>query len=97
MYSLRYGTVPVVHATGGLVDTVRDVGERSGKGTGFLFVEYTPAALLRALARALEMFENHPAWRRIQKAGMREDFSWDKSAREYVKAYERAAERRAQG
>jgi starch synthase len=90
MYSLRYGTVPVVRATGGLFDTVHDVDEKSGRGTGFTFIEYTPSALLGALGRALELFENRPAWRRIQRAGMREDFSWDASAREYVKVYERA-------
>jgi len=90
MYSLRYGTVPVVHATGGLADTIRDVDPRSGKGTGFTFADYSPAGLLAALARGLEMFENRPAWRRIQKAGMREDFSWDASAREYATMYDRA-------
>ena len=90
MYSLRYGTVPVVRATGGLFDTVHDVDEKSGGGTGFTFIEYTPGALLGALGRALELFENRPAWRRIQRDGMREDFSWDASAREYVKVYERA-------
>jgi starch synthase len=91
MYSLRYGTVPVVRATGGLFDTVRDVDPTSGKGTGFTFVDYSPIALLAALGRALKTFENRSAWRRIQQAGMREDFSWDASAREYVKVYERAA------
>ena len=90
MYSLRYGTVPVVRATGGLFDTVHEVDEKSGRGTGFTFTEYTPVALLGALGRALELFENRPAWRRIQRTGMREDFSWDASAREYVKVYERA-------
>lgn len=90
MYSLRYGTVPVVRATGGLFDTVHEVDERLGRGTGFTFTEYAPVALLRALGRAVELFENRPAWRRIQRAGMREDFSWDASAREYVKVYERA-------
>ena len=90
MYSLRYGTVPVVRATGGLFDTVHEVDEKAGRGTGFTFTEYAPGALLRALGRALELFENRPAWRRIQRAGMREDFSWDASAREYVKVYERA-------
>jgi starch synthase len=89
MYSLRYGTVPVVRATGGLFDTVHDVDE-SGRGTGFTFVDYTPVALLGALGRGLRMFENRPRWRRIQRAGMREDFSWDASAREYVSVYERA-------
>ena len=90
MYSLRYGTVPIVRATGGLFDTVHDVDRRTGRGTGFTFAEYSPVALIGALGRALEMFENRPAWRRIQRAGMREDFSWDASAREYVKVYERA-------
>jgi starch synthase len=90
MYSLRYGTVPVVHATGGLYDTVHNVDEKSGNGTGFTFSDYSALALLGALGRALEMFENRPAWQRIQRAGMREDFSWDASAREYVRVYERA-------
>jgi len=90
MYSLRYGTVPVVRATGGLFDTVHEFDEKSGRGTGFTFTEYTPVALLGALGRALELFENRPAWRRIQRTGMREDLSWDASAREYVKVYERA-------
>jgi starch synthase len=93
MYSLRYGTVPVVRATGGLYDTVQDVDSQSGAGTGFTFDEYSPRALLGALRRALDMFGNRTLWRRIQKAGMRQDFSWDASAREYVAVYERAAHR----
>jgi starch synthase len=90
MYSLRYGTVPVVRATGGLSDTVRDVDPETCQGTGFQFVEYTPEALLGTIRRALAAFGNRPLWRRIQKAGMREDFSWDASARQYVELYERA-------
>jgi starch synthase len=66
------------------------VDRQSRRGTGFTFTEYSPVALLGALGRALEMFGNRPAWRRIQRAGMREDFSWDASAREYVRVYERA-------
>jgi starch synthase len=88
MYSLRYGTVPVVRAVGGLADTVRD-GE-----TGFVFREYSPPALLDAVARALAAFADEPRWRALQEAGMRQDHSWDRSAREYVKIYERAASRR---
>ena len=90
MYSLRYGTVPVVHSVGGLYDTVHDVDGQSERGTGFTFADYSPVPMLGALGRALVMFENRSAWRRIQKAGMLEDFSWDASAREYVKVYERA-------
>jgi starch synthase len=90
MYSLRYGTVPLVRATGGLQDTVRDVDPRTGSGTGFTFDEYSAQALLTVLRRALGVYENRAAWRRIQIAGMQENFSWDASAREYVKLYERA-------
>jgi starch synthase len=93
MYSLRYGTIPVVRATGGLNDTVLDVDPETCRGTGFRFVEYTPQALLGAIRRALAAFGNRPLWRRIQKGGMRQDFSWDASAREYVDVYERAARR----
>jgi starch synthase len=97
MYSQRYGTVPVVHATGGLYDTVEDVsvtrrgryGRRSG--TGFAFDDYTPAALLTAVRRAIDAYADRPSWRRIQKAGMTKDFSWDASARAYVDVYERAS------
>jgi starch synthase len=88
MYSLRYGTVPVVRAVGGLVDTVRPYNPRNGQGTGFLFSDYSPAALLEALTAALSVYRT-PAWTRLQKNGMRRDFSWDHSAGEYVKVYKR--------
>jgi starch synthase len=90
MYSLRYGTVPVVRAIGGLVDTVRNFEPQSGEGTGFVFIEYTPEALLGTLRRALETYRDREVWRRIQMAGMRQDFSWEASARQYVTVYERA-------
>jgi starch synthase len=91
MYSLRYGTVPLVRATGGLADTVRNLEIGSGEGTGFAFEEYSPQALLGTLRWALSIYQNRDLWRRMQKAGMQQDFSWDASAREYVKVYERAA------
>jgi starch synthase len=87
MYSLRYGTVPVVRATGGLEDTVQDVVPATGTGTGFKFREYRPPALVDALERALSLYRKPKLWQRIQKAGMERDFSWDASAREYVKVY----------
>jgi starch synthase len=90
MYSLRYGTIPVVRGTGGLNDTVDDVDPETCRGTGFRFVEYTPQALLGAMRRALAAFGNRPLWRRIQKAGMRQDFSWNASAQQYVDVYARA-------
>ena len=90
MYALRYGTVPIVRATGGLDDTVVNYNERSGRGTGFKFIEYTPGALVRAVRRALRVFRRRAEWRELQLAGMRQDFSWDASAREYVKVYRKA-------
>jgi starch synthase len=89
MYSLRYGTVPVVHGVGGLLDTVRD-DEAGGEPNGFVFRQYTPDYLLETLERALAAFADRPRWMRLQRAGMRQDNSWDHSAAEYVKIYERA-------
>jgi starch synthase len=94
MYSLRYGTVPVVRATGGLDDTVEDFDESTASGTGFKFAEYSPAALVATLRRALAAYQNPSVWRRMQQAGMQRDHSWDASAREYVKVYRAAAQRR---
>lgn len=88
MYSLRYGTVPVVRATGGLADTVTNYSEKTGKGTGFTFEEYTARALLKAVEQATGLYRrNQETWRTLQLAGMAEDHSWDVSAREYVKVY----------
>jgi len=95
MYSLRYGTVPIVREVGGLADTVRDHAPRRRTSTGFVFQDYTPAALLGALARALRLYADPPKWLALQQAGMRQDFSWDRSAREYVKIYQRAMRKRA--
>ena len=86
MYSMRYGTVPVVHAVGGLADTVTPK-------TGFVFTDYSPRALVDALTRALECFKDRRRWLTFQRAGMAQDFSWDRSAKEYVKIYERALKR----
>jgi starch synthase len=80
MYSLRYGTVPVVRATGGLEDTVDE-------STGFKFTEYTPAALQGAIQQALNVFEKPPAWMERMRRGMAKDFSWDSSAREYQQLF----------
>src|SRR5437762_6255012 len=93
MYSMRYGTVPVVHAVGGLADTVQDYQPRKN-ATGFTFREYRPDALLEALTRALTAFRDTKTWRAIQTAGMEQDFSWDRSAAEYVKIYDRAIKTR---
>jgi len=94
MYSLRYGTVPVVRAVGGLADTVRDYAAHRAASTGFVFHDYTPGALLEALQRALALFWDKRRWRALQVAGMKQDHSWDRSAREYVRIYERATRAR---
>ena len=90
MYSLRYGTVPLVRATGGLADTVENFDAASGTGTGFTFDEYSPQALVGTLRWALGVFMDRRAWSGIQRAGMRQDHSWAASARRYVEVYERA-------
>jgi starch synthase len=87
MYSLRYGTVPIVRATGGLEDTVVDA-DRPG-GNGIKFADATPGELLHAVRRALQLFGDRPRWAALQRAGMAADPSWDVSAREYVKVYRR--------
>jgi starch synthase len=90
MYSLRYGTVPVVRAVGGLADTVvnYDPGTRR-RANGFVFDAATPEALLDAVTRALAAYGNPRVWRRLQGVGMRQDHSWHRSAREYVRMYEK--------
>ena len=90
MIAMRYGCVPVVRATGGLADTVADYTAKRGRGTGFAFVDYTPDACRGALERALKVYRNRKAWRRLQRRGMAVDFSWSASAQEYVKLYRRA-------
>jgi starch synthase len=91
MYSLRYGTIPIVRRVGGLADTVDDVDEAGSKATGFVFDDYSPQALLRTLLRALDIYREGGRWEALQRAGMSQDHSWDRSAREYVKIYDRAA------
>jgi len=89
MYSLRYGTVPIVRATGGLADTVVDYAPRRRSATGIVFRDYTSEALLQAIRRAIELYRQPRIWHGLQVAGMKQDHSWDQSAREYVKIYDR--------
>jgi len=91
MYSLRYGTIPIVRATGGLDDSVVDVDSASGRGTGFKFVDTTPGALLACIGRALAAYRTPRWWRTIMAQAMRADFSWDRSAEAYIELYRRLA------
>lgn len=95
LYSLKYGTVPVVRATGGLDDTVEPYDPSTGRGTGFKFHEYTASAMAAAVHDALEVYKDREAWHRLMRAGMTKDFSWGASARQYVKLYESLLSRRA--
>jgi starch synthase len=90
IYSLRYGTVPVVRATGGLDDTVQNYDGETAQGTGFKFEEYSGAQLLDAIRRALATFRDPKIWQIIQSNGMAKDFSWKTSAASYVTLYEAA-------
>jgi starch synthase len=90
IYSLRYGTVPIVRATGGLDDTIEPFDLEHGTGTGFKFAEYSGGALLHSLRQALHYYSDDGIWKRIQLNGMAKDFSWNISAAEYAKLYEAA-------
>jgi starch synthase len=94
LYSLRYGTVPVVRATGGLADTITDttpatLADRTA--TGFSFETYSVAALAKTLQRAIVAYADRPVWRQLVASGMQQDWSWSKSAREYTALYEATA------
>ncbi|MCK4538552.1 MAG: glycogen synthase [Candidatus Krumholzibacteria bacterium] len=90
MYSLRYGTIPVVRATGGLKDTVFELTSGGGKGNGFTFEDYTPEALTDTIKRALKFYNNSKAVEKARIRMMKEDHSWGNSASEYIKMYESA-------
>jgi starch synthase len=91
MYSMRYGTVPVVHATGGLEDSVADESEGRDRATGFKFLEYNPQALAGCIERAVGAFRRPTRWRAMQANGMRADFSWDRAALSYQNLYRHLA------
>ncbi len=88
IYSLKYGTIPVVRATGGLEDTIEPFDPGTGQGTGFKFREYSGQALLDCLAAALNVYRDPRAWRKLQLNAMSRDFSWQRSAEQYVRLYE---------
>jgi len=90
MYSLKYGTVPIVRATGGLDDSIEPFDVEHGTGSGFKFKEYTGEALLFAVRQALHHYMAERIWKRIQLNGMAKDFSWKTPAVEYAKLYEAA-------
>ncbi|MFH0779024.1 MAG: glycogen synthase [Candidatus Eisenbacteria bacterium] len=94
MYSMRYGTIPLVRHTGGLADTVQNVDASSGEGTGFSFRDYTPDALMETVARAYETFQDRQKWSRIVRNAMSQDFSWKRVAQGYEELYRKAVGKR---
>lgn len=93
MYSLRYGTIPIVRSTGGLKDTIKNLDSSGSKGNGFTFTEYSPAALTKVISKAFKYFEDSRRLGRVRERIMREDHSWKRSAGEYLKLYGRASGR----
>ncbi|MCX7918452.1 MAG: glycogen synthase GlgA [bacterium] len=89
MISLAYGTIPIVRKTGGLADTIDDYNPATESGTGFVFEEYTGKALLTTIQRALAVYQNKTAWKKLIENAMRADFSWDASAKKYITLYQR--------
>ncbi|MCC7474741.1 MAG: glycogen synthase GlgA [Pirellulales bacterium] len=92
LYSLKYGTVPIVHATGGLADTITNLTEHTrliGTANGFSFDTYNATALADALERACRAYDDRPLWEQLIRTGMQQDWSWNHSAREYTRLYQR--------
>jgi starch synthase len=87
MYALKYGTVPIARATGGLDDTIVPFDPKTGGGNGFKFSAYEPNAFLEAIRKAVDLFQDPKAWQSLIANGMKEDFSWDRSARRYMELY----------
>jgi starch synthase len=87
LYSLRYGTIPIVRATGGLDDTIEDYNASAGTGTGFKFKNYDSREMSRAVQRAVQAYADQAVWRKLMKTGMNKDFSWEASAKKYIQLY----------
>jgi len=87
MYSLVYGTVPLVRETGGLADIVSKYNEKTEEGVGFTFKNYDAADMVKELKRAVKIFEDKKTWQKLMKAGMKSDFGWESSAKKYIELY----------
>jgi starch synthase len=91
MYSLRYGTIPIVRRTGGLADSVKHFDPATGQGTGCVFNDYDAPAVRWGVGTALDWFADQKTWRRLMQNAMAEDFSWGRQALEYERVYRDAA------
>jgi starch synthase len=92
MIAMRYGSIPIVHRTGGLADTVQEFDPATNTGNGFSFSRYEPFELFAAVVRAIEVYKFEDAWRDLMQRAMLADYSWDASAEQYVALYRRAQE-----
>ena len=90
IYSLKYGTIPIVRATGGLDDTIQEFNPVSGKGTGFKFKHYDADELLKTIKEALAIYHDQEKWEKVTRNAMEADFSWERSAKRYVELYQKA-------
>ena len=90
MIAMRYGTVPVVRKTGGLADTVSNLSQDMKRGTGCVFNEYSSAELVVALKKAIELFKDKVAWKRVMQRIMKQDFAWEGPAEKYESLYKMA-------
>src|SRR5437763_282298 len=90
LIAMRYGSVPIVHAVGGLADTVQEYDPSTGEGNGFTFTNYDPWEFFAAIVRALELYRFKDTWRRLQQCNMAADHSWHASAMRYVEVYHNA-------
>lgn len=93
LISLKYGTIPLVRSTGGLADTISDV-DTDKKGNGFSFEEYTETAMINTVKRAVELYKKKRSWKTLVERAMKEDWSWESSAKEYLKLYEKAIQKK---
>lgn len=94
LYSLKYGTIPIVRSTGGLADTIKDYNPRTKKGNGFSFTEYSSAQLLATIDRALSLYQDRRSWKELMRNAMGEDYSWEVSAQQYLKLYRKAQQKK---
>lgn len=97
IYSLKYGTIPIVRATGGLDDTIQNYRVKTGRGNGFKFQAYLPEALFQKTMEAVTLYRQNPkAWHKLMQNAMKADFSWQKSTRQYLEVYRIAKERKTE-
>jgi starch synthase len=94
LYCLRYGTIPVVRATGGLDETIQEYDPKTGRGNGFKFTGYTPTEFLGAMNRTLSLYKNRPAWESLMRQNMALDFSWETVAPKYIELYQKVIDKR---